>query len=90
MVGDIEVTALNDGVISYRTAKLLPTVPPVEALAAYRHSLELYPRRFNSVLGAARAARAAGEQALADRFYRELIAIAAPGSTRPGLKEARR
>ena len=54
MVGDIEVTALNDGVISCRTAEL------------------------------------PGEQALADRFYRELIAIAAPGSARPGLKEALR
>jgi glyoxylase-like metal-dependent hydrolase (beta-lactamase superfamily II) len=30
MVGDIEVTALNDGVISYRTAELLPTVPADE------------------------------------------------------------
>ena len=30
MVGDIEVTALNDGVIGYRTAELLPTVPAAE------------------------------------------------------------
>ena len=30
MVGDIEVTALNDGVISYRTAELLPTLQAEE------------------------------------------------------------
>jgi cytochrome c-type biogenesis protein CcmH/NrfG len=30
---------------------------PAEALAAYKRSLELYPRRFNSLLGAARAGR---------------------------------
>ena len=28
MVGDIEVTALNDGVISYKTAQVLPTATP--------------------------------------------------------------
>jgi tetratricopeptide (TPR) repeat protein len=63
---------------------------PAAALAAYRRSLELYPRRFNSMLGAARAARASGDRALADQFYRELIAVAGRGSTRPGLNEARR
>jgi cytochrome c-type biogenesis protein CcmH/NrfG len=30
-----------------------------EALAAYRRSLELYPRRFNGLLGAARAGECA-------------------------------
>src|SRR5262245_34694228 len=30
MVGDIEVTALNDGVISYKTAELLPSLPAAE------------------------------------------------------------
>ena len=33
---------------------------PAEALAAYRRSIELYPGRFNTLLGAARAARDAG------------------------------
>ncbi|HEY9449564.1 MAG TPA: hypothetical protein VIQ60_07405, partial [Gemmatimonadaceae bacterium] len=37
---------------------LLEQKQPAEALVAYRRSLELYPRRFNSLLGAARAARA--------------------------------
>jgi hypothetical protein len=31
---------------------------PADALAAYRRSLELYPNRFNSLRGAARAAAA--------------------------------
>jgi tetratricopeptide (TPR) repeat protein len=37
---------------------LLEQKQPREALASYKRSLELYPRRFNSLLGAARAARA--------------------------------
>jgi tetratricopeptide (TPR) repeat protein len=60
-----------------------------EALAAYRRSLAAYPRRFNSLLGAARAARAAGDERSARQLYAELLAVAAPGSTRPGLDEAR-
>ena len=36
-----------------------------EVLAAYQRSLELYPRRFNSLLGAARAAKAAGVHSVA-------------------------
>ena len=37
---------------------LMEQKQPAEALAAYRRSLDLYPRRFNGLLGAARAARA--------------------------------
>ena len=69
---------------------LLEEKRPAEALSAYRRSLELYPRRFNSLLGAARAARASGDQSLAVQFYRELLGVAAAGSTRPGLEEARK
>ena len=62
---------------------------PAEALAAYRRSLELYPRRFNSLLGAARAARASGEVAMARAHYQQLLDVA-PGSTRRSvLDEAR-
>jgi tetratricopeptide (TPR) repeat protein len=59
-----------------------------QALAAYERSLELYPRRFNSVLGAARAARRTGDEAQARAYYQELLRLAGEG-TRPALTEAR-
>ncbi|HMG99848.1 MAG TPA: hypothetical protein VK555_00480 [Terriglobales bacterium] len=46
-----------------------------EAIAAYQHSLELYPRRFNSLLGASRAARALGNAELERKYRRELLRI---------------
>jgi hypothetical protein len=63
---------------------------PADALEAYRASLTSQPGRFNGLLGAARAARALGDSALAQSFYRELQKRAAPSSTRPGLSEALR
>lgn len=62
---------------------------PAEALAAYQKSLQLYPRRFNSLLGAATAARAAGDTAKARAFYSQLLELAAPDSPRPAVKDAR-
>lgn len=59
------------------------------ALPAYRRSLELYPRRFNSLLGAARAARTLGDNAEAKVFYAGLLEIGAGGSRLPALMEAR-
>lgn len=67
---------------------LLEQARPAEALAAYRQALELYPRRFNGLLGAARAARAGGDDALARTYYGELLAVAGRG-TRAELDEAR-
>ncbi len=67
---------------------LLEQNNPGEALGAYRRSLDLYPRRFNSLLGAARAARRLGDDSAALGYYRELLAVAA-GSSRPALGEAR-
>jgi tetratricopeptide (TPR) repeat protein len=67
----------------------LEQAKPTEALAMYRRSLELYPRRFNSLLGAARAARASGESSVARTFYRELLDVAAGGMRRSALDEAR-
>lgn len=61
---------------------------PVEALAAYRRSLARYPHRFNSLAGAARAARASGAERVALSCYRALLEVAAPGSSRPVLSEA--
>jgi tetratricopeptide (TPR) repeat protein len=62
---------------------------PAEALAAYRRSLELYPRRFNSLLGAARAARGAGDEASARAYYRELLEVARGRSRTEAIVEAR-
>jgi hypothetical protein len=51
--------------------------------------MELYPRRFNGLLGAARAARAAGADSVARSFYQELLDVAAGGTRQPALNEAR-
>ncbi len=59
-----------------------------EALAAYTRSLALYPGRFNSLLGAARAARALGDESQARAFYRQLLDVAGGGTRQPALKEA--
>lgn len=67
---------------------LLEQERPAEALAAYTRSLELYPKRFNGLLGAARAARALGDTSQARGFYRELLEVAGGGTRQPGLKEA--
>jgi uncharacterized protein HemY len=62
---------------------------PAGALAAYRRSLEAYPHRFNSLVGAARAARASGDEALARRYYAELLEVAHGGTRQSILSEAR-
>lgn len=61
---------------------------PAEALAAYKHAMELSPRRFNGLLGAARAARALGDASSARIYYRELLEVAEGGTRQPALKEA--
>lgn len=58
---------------------LMQQAKPAAALAAYRHSLELYPRRFNSTLGAASAAAALGDTAGAQGYYDQLLDIAGSG-----------
>ncbi len=63
---------------------------PAEALRAYERSLEMWPKRFNSLLGAARAAAAAGTPERAEAFYRELLEQAEETSGRTGVVEARR
>jgi tetratricopeptide (TPR) repeat protein len=68
---------------------LLAQRAPVEALAAYRHALSLYPNRFNSLLGAARAAEAAGDAAEAGAHYQALLDIAGNGTRAAPLEEAR-
>ncbi|MEE8176085.1 MAG: hypothetical protein V3T97_05700 [Gemmatimonadota bacterium] len=63
---------------------------PEEALPAYQASLGAWPRRFHSLLGAARAARAAGQDRVASRYYAELLAVVGETETlRSGVREAR-
>lgn len=62
---------------------------PAEALVAYQSALKLYPRRFNSLLGAAQAARSVGDTTNARAFYSQLLEVAAPDSARLPLREAR-
>ena len=68
---------------------LLEQARPTEALAAYQRSLVLYPRRFNSLLGLARAARASGSASVARTAYEELLIIAKGSTRRAELAEAR-
>jgi tetratricopeptide (TPR) repeat protein len=69
---------------------LLEVGRPEEALAAYRSSLEAWPRRYRTLLGAARAARQAGDADRAATYYGELIEVAGEGDgERPDLEEAR-
>jgi tetratricopeptide (TPR) repeat protein len=60
-----------------------------EALSAYARSLATWPARFNSILGAARAARAANLEDQARYHYRQLLEVSSRrDSRRPALKEA--
>jgi hypothetical protein len=67
---------------------LLELDRPEAALRAYQSSLVSAPRRFNSLVGAARSARSMGDSALAARHYRELRELAVAHSRRPELIEA--
>ncbi|CAN5574215.1 hypothetical protein BH20VER1_BH20VER1_13630 [soil metagenome] len=69
---------------------LLEGKQPAEALAAYQRSLELYPRRFNALLGAARAAAAIGNKNAARSSYRELLEVASGGTREAPLREAQK
>jgi hypothetical protein len=61
---------------------------PVAALVAYQRARERYPRHFNILLGAARAARTLGDKSLASSFYKELLEVADNGTRQPALMEA--
>ena len=61
---------------------------PAAALVSYKRSLELYPKRFNSLLGAARSANALKDEPTARTYYQELLQIADNGTRQPALKEA--
>lgn len=59
------------------------------ALAAYRAAERVWPGRYNTQLGAARAALEAGEKESATRHYRRVLDLA-QRSDRDGVAEARR
>jgi tetratricopeptide (TPR) repeat protein len=69
---------------------LLEQGQPQEALAAYQASLKTAPGRYNSLLGAMRAATKAGDTAGARAHAAALRGLCAQAdSARPGLDEAR-
>ena len=69
---------------------LLALERPDAALVAFEASLETWPGRYRSLLGAARAARAAGRDARARDHYSALLEVVeGADSDRPGVLEAR-
>lgn len=63
---------------------------PKDALSAYEESDAIWPERYNTLLGAARAAKEADEDRVAQRFYERLLDITKAGDTdRSGIDEAR-
>jgi len=61
---------------------------PVTALLAYKRAMERYPKRFNGLLGAARAARVLGDASLTRTYYQQLLEIAQGEGRVPAIKEA--
>ena len=68
---------------------LLELKKPSEALAEYKIALKNSPNRFDSLYGAAQAARAANDAKTAHEFEAKLVEICGPGADRPELAEAR-
>jgi len=59
------------------------------ALREYLAVLEKCPGRFNALFGAAQSAEQLGDTANANKYYKQLLAMADPRSTRPELNTAR-
>jgi len=68
---------------------LLESGHAAESLREYELSLDEAPNRFDSLFGAARAARPAGHPEEARKFYSQLIAVSLATADRPELREAR-
>jgi Tfp pilus assembly protein PilF len=62
---------------------------PADALEAYEATLQREPHRERTIVGAARAAKAAGKNDVARKYYAQLVAQLDPQSSRPELKEAK-
>jgi hypothetical protein len=71
---------------------LLAVGKPADALTAFEATMKKEPNRFRATYFAAKAAAAAGNQALARKYFGELVAICQAGDTpgRPELEEARK
>jgi tetratricopeptide (TPR) repeat protein len=67
---------------------LLEQKHPQEAFLAFQAVLQVAPKRFNALYGAATAADAAGKAQDADRYFKELIEVSV-GNERPELARAR-
>jgi tetratricopeptide (TPR) repeat protein len=69
---------------------LLELNQPAEARVEFENTLRTTPNRFNTLAGAARAAKFSGDDQSAKRYYAKLLALCdhADGD-RPELKEAR-
>jgi tetratricopeptide (TPR) repeat protein len=68
---------------------LLAEGRPADALREYEGSLREAPARFNSLVGAARAAEQAKEMKRAREYWQQLLAQTVAGSKRPEVAEAR-
>ncbi len=69
---------------------LLEAGRPGEALEAYQTSLETWPNRYHTLLGAARVADEIGDDEAASRYYGELAELAGDAAPeREGAAEAR-
>lgn len=62
---------------------------PAAALEAYEATLKKEPNRARTLIGAARAAKAAGNEDLARKYYKDVVNLMDPASPRPELKEAK-
>jgi len=69
---------------------LLAEGRPADALREYEVSLREAPARFNSLVGAARAAEQAKEVKRAREYWQQLLAQTVAGSKRPEIAEANR
>jgi Tfp pilus assembly protein PilF len=69
---------------------LLELQQPAQAMIEFEATLRTAPNRFNSLSGAARAAKLSGDQEKAKTYYAKLLAICqhADGD-RPELRDAR-
>lgn len=60
---------------------LMEAGKPAEALAEFRRSLARDPNRYHSIAGAAHAATAIGDKAVAQAYYEQLLSVAAHADT---------